>query len=140
MLAIAIYGALNIWLFYVALEPYVRRFWPQLLIGWTRLLSGRFRDPVVGRDVLVGVAAGMIAASLIASRELVPRLLGLTPPSPQVPSATILLGSHHAMALALQITRSAAINAMRLSLSLTSAVPGVRRLQRDCRRYTQCDE
>jgi serine/threonine-protein kinase len=112
MFAIAMFGALNIWLFYVALEPYVRRFWPQLLIGWTRLLSGRFRDPLVGRDVLVGVAAGMIAAFLIASRELVPRLLGLTPPSPQLPSSTILLGSRHAMALALQITRSAAINAM----------------------------
>jgi Protein kinase domain len=112
MLAISLYGALNIWLFYVALEPYVRRFWPQLLIGWTRLLSGRFRDPLVGRDVLVGVAAGTIAAFLIASRELLPRLLGLAPPSPTLPNATILLGSRHALALALQITRSAAINAM----------------------------
>ena len=31
---------MTVWLFYVALEPYVRRFWPQLLIGWTRALSG----------------------------------------------------------------------------------------------------
>jgi hypothetical protein len=62
--------------------------------------------------VLVGAAAGTIAAFLTGSRELVPRLLGLAPASPQLPSAVILLGSRHAMALALQITRSAAINAM----------------------------
>src|SRR5262249_25693108 len=67
--AATVYVALNVWLFYIALEPYVRRFWPQLLIGWTRALSGHLRDPLVGRDVLVGVAAGTIGALLIASRE-----------------------------------------------------------------------
>ncbi len=53
------------WLFYVALEPYVRRIWPQTLVSWTRLLRGRLRDPMVGRDILVGgVAAGLIAGVL----------------------------------------------------------------------------
>ena len=49
-------AAAVLWLFYMALEPYVRRRWPQALIGWSRLLAGRFRDPVVGRDVLIGLA------------------------------------------------------------------------------------
>jgi serine/threonine-protein kinase len=60
---------------YLALEPDLRRRWPWRLTGWVRLLSGRFRDPLVGRDLLVGVACqllillvysagGMIAASL----------------------------------------------------------------------------
>ena len=43
---------------YLAVEPYFRRRWPKLLIGWTRLVSGRVRDPMVGRDVLVGAVAG----------------------------------------------------------------------------------
>ena len=45
------------WAIYLALEPFVRRHWPQTLVSWTTLLSGRVRDPVVGRDVLFGVGA-----------------------------------------------------------------------------------
>ena len=40
---------------YLAVEPFVRRRWPDALISWNRVLAGQFRDPVVGRDVLVGV-------------------------------------------------------------------------------------
>jgi hypothetical protein len=47
-----------LWVLYIALEPFVRRRWPHLLISWTRLLSGQWRDPVVGRDVLIGLGAG----------------------------------------------------------------------------------
>ena len=62
LLGFALINATLIWLLYMAFEPYVRRFWPTLLIGWTRLLSGQVRDPLVGRDILVGAAAGTIAA------------------------------------------------------------------------------
>jgi serine/threonine-protein kinase len=48
------------WFAYVALEPYMRRRLPHVLISWTRLLSGRVRDPLVGRDVLVGVVIGVL--------------------------------------------------------------------------------
>jgi Protein kinase domain len=47
-----------IWVLYLALEPYVRRNWPQTIISWTRFISGRFRDPLVGRDLLFGVLLG----------------------------------------------------------------------------------
>src|SRR5439155_1266433 len=77
IVSVAMYVAINVWLFYVALEPYVRRFWPQLLIGWTRALSGGLRDPLVGRDILAGVAAGTVGAVLIASRVLIPPEFGL---------------------------------------------------------------
>jgi serine/threonine protein kinase len=50
-------GAL--WVLYIALEPYVRRNWPQTIISWTRLMSGHFRDPLVGRDLVFGVGVGM---------------------------------------------------------------------------------
>jgi hypothetical protein len=49
----------TIWLLYLALEPYVRRRWPQTLIAWSRLLEGRFGDPLVGRDVLIGLTSAM---------------------------------------------------------------------------------
>jgi len=44
-----------VWLLYIALEPHIRRIWPGIMIGWSRLLAGSVRDPGVGRDVLVGV-------------------------------------------------------------------------------------
>jgi serine/threonine-protein kinase len=45
---------------YLALEPMVRRRWPDALISWTRLLGGQFRDPVVGRDLLIGTLVGLV--------------------------------------------------------------------------------
>jgi serine/threonine-protein kinase len=54
-----------VWLAYMALEPYVRRRWPDLLISWTRLLSGRFQDPLVGRDVLIGLFFGGLCAIVL---------------------------------------------------------------------------
>jgi serine/threonine-protein kinase len=53
-----------VWTLYIAIEPFVRRRWPQMLISWTRLLSGEWRDPVVGRDVLIGCLAGVTQWSL----------------------------------------------------------------------------
>jgi hypothetical protein len=47
------------WLLYIALEPYVRRNWPQTIISWTRLVSGKVRDPLVGRDIVSGVLLGL---------------------------------------------------------------------------------
>jgi serine/threonine-protein kinase len=53
------YAALAVWSFYMAIEPAVRRRWPHTLISWNRLLAGRFRDPLVARDVLAGVLLGL---------------------------------------------------------------------------------
>ncbi len=46
------------WLAYIGLEPLVRRIWPQSAISWSRMLTGRLRDPLLGRDILAGVFAG----------------------------------------------------------------------------------
>ena len=46
----------------MALEPYVRRRWPDVLISWTRLLSGKVWDPLIGRDVLTGALLGTVGA------------------------------------------------------------------------------
>jgi hypothetical protein len=52
-----------VFLFYLALEPCVRRRWPQALVPWTRLLAGKINDPLVGRDLLVGAVFGAAAGS-----------------------------------------------------------------------------
>ena len=49
-----------IWIAYIAIEPYFRRKWPQILISWNRLLSGDWKDPLVARDVLIGAAIGAL--------------------------------------------------------------------------------
>ncbi len=69
--------AMQMWFAYVALEPYVRRLWPRVLVSWTRLLSGRFRDPLVGRDLLVGVALGATVVALTTSVFAMGSRLGL---------------------------------------------------------------
>ncbi|HYB54170.1 MAG TPA: serine/threonine-protein kinase [Thermoanaerobaculia bacterium] len=61
-----------VWLTYMALEPFVRRRWPDLLISWTRLLSGRFRDPLVGRDALIGVLFGCLHAAVYLAQNALP--------------------------------------------------------------------
>jgi serine/threonine-protein kinase len=56
LLAHGLLHALLVGVLYVGLEPYVRRLWPETLVSWSRLLLGRLRDPLVGRDVLLGMA------------------------------------------------------------------------------------
>jgi serine/threonine-protein kinase len=63
-LGTACVSAAVMWVLYMALEPYVRRRWPETLISWTRLLSGRLRDPLVSGHVLAGLALGVVLAVL----------------------------------------------------------------------------
>ena len=62
-----LFCAMLVWCFYIALEPYVRQLWPQSIISWSRLLIGRPRDPLVGRDLVIGV---MIGVGIILSQQL----------------------------------------------------------------------
>jgi len=47
-----------------------------MLVGWTRFVGGRFRDPLVGRDVLIGVTCGAALALLNLATTVVPVKLG----------------------------------------------------------------
>ncbi len=64
------------WLIYIALEPYARRKWPRLMISWNRLLAGEFRDPMVGRDILIGGLFGFGHTLSIYCSFVLPQLLG----------------------------------------------------------------
>jgi hypothetical protein len=59
-----------IWILYIAIEPFVRRRWPQILVSWTRLLSGDWRDPRVARDVLAGCALGVLINCILRFADL----------------------------------------------------------------------
>jgi serine/threonine protein kinase len=72
-----------LWLLYIALEPSVRRHWPATLVSWSRLLAGGFRDPLVGRDVLVGCLLGACASLLGRLGWFVPSWPGGLSPQPQ---------------------------------------------------------
>ena len=47
-----------LFLVYLALEPAVRARWPHSIVTWNRVLAGRWRDPQVASDVLLGAAVG----------------------------------------------------------------------------------
>jgi hypothetical protein len=69
---------LGFWILYLALEPFARRRWPQMLITWTRAFSGRWRDPLVACDVLLGAAVGTAAGLILGpGRVLLPIWLGI---------------------------------------------------------------
>jgi len=54
-LCIAAFMTGVLWVGYLSVEPYARRYWPDALISWTRLQTGRLRDSLVASHVLAGV-------------------------------------------------------------------------------------
>jgi hypothetical protein len=64
--------ALQWWVLYMALEPYIRRTYPEALISWSRLVAGNFRNALVGRDVLCGVAFGALASAIAQFANALP--------------------------------------------------------------------
>ncbi len=68
-----------VWVLYLAVEPYVRRHWPQTIVSWSRLSGGRVRDPLVGRDVLFGTGLGVFWCTLFLIDSFVLRTLGAAP-------------------------------------------------------------
>jgi tRNA A-37 threonylcarbamoyl transferase component Bud32 len=60
----ALYWAALAGVMYLAFEPYLRKSAPERIISWTRLLSGDWRDPLIGRDVLIGAVVAMLVNAL----------------------------------------------------------------------------
>jgi serine/threonine-protein kinase len=73
-------AAVLVWVLYVALEPTVRSLWPRQAASWVRLLYGRFRDALLGRDLLVGILFGLAAVLWAQLYVAVPGWLGFQPP------------------------------------------------------------
>jgi predicted Ser/Thr protein kinase len=80
------------YLVYLGLEPFVRRSWPKMLVSWSRLLTGRIRDPLVGRDLVIGAACGAGLVVLHVASILLPMRFGLPEPIPQQLDVNLLTG------------------------------------------------
>jgi predicted Ser/Thr protein kinase len=82
------------WIFYMAIEPWVRRQWPKSIVSWSRLLAGGWRDPVVGRDILLGVALGVVWILVFQIRYIPMMHMGA---SPGIGSTDALMGGRVAL-------------------------------------------
>jgi len=107
-----LFQAALMWLTYLGLEPYIRRFSPDSLIGWTRLISGRWRDPEVGRDILIGISAGLAMTMLYAVHNLIPPLFGGAEPMPISFDPTILMGTRYVLSHIVSLLSNALTNSM----------------------------
>jgi len=106
-LSMGFFFAALIWMLYIAIEPYVRRRWPDTLISWTRMLAGQFRDPVVGRDLLVGIFAGVSFSVFGHFQSMFEIALHKAPARPQGFSSLTLEGLRGSLAtLVYQATQS----------------------------------
>jgi Protein kinase domain len=102
-LSVATFLGFYLWLLYIALEPFLRRSWPHRIISWSRLLRGEFRDPLVGRHILIGSACGALVVALTTLSPAVMRWLGIPFDLLSNPGAS-LLGSHFFVRFSAQLT------------------------------------
>ncbi|MEM7356992.1 MAG: serine/threonine-protein kinase, partial [Acidobacteriota bacterium] len=90
----ALFDAAVFWLFYIALEPFVRSRWPKSLVSWNRLLAGRLNDPLVGRHLLYGAALGVGIGLMHQLGAILPMLVGKAQAMPRAIDFDTLLGTH----------------------------------------------
>jgi len=114
--AVQLTNAVILWLIYMALEPYVRKYSADILMSWSRLLSGRVRDPRVGRDILVGILAGLTIALITIVVALVPAKLGYPPPAPRNMNLELIMSTRRAVSALLRMPTNAVLNAMLTTL------------------------
>jgi len=111
------------WSFYLALEPFFRRLWPETMVSWVRLLDGRLRDPLVGRDVLLGLLAGPVLVMLNRLTVVGPTWIGLPPVRPDlIPGPPfemlVLAGPRGAIGLIFAVMGDSLVLAMALAVLL----------------------
>jgi hypothetical protein len=99
--------ALGFWSMYLAFEPYVRRRWPHAIISWTRLVSGRLVDPLVGSHILIGTALGGVALVIVVIVFSAAGAYG-----PRLPSSWMMSGTLGAFAQVLARVHDAVLDGL----------------------------
>lgn len=117
----AVFRSFFLWLLYIALEPFVRRRWPRRIISWSRLLRGDFRDPLVGRDILIGATAGSL---IMLSGQVAEPILFWLGRSFEIVSnpGSEILGSHFTGRFTAQLTAGLFLSLITLFLLLLFVV------------------
>jgi hypothetical protein len=126
--SLALFSAGMIWLLYLALEPAARRLWPNLLIAWSRLVTGRLRDPMLGRDLLIGLLAGLLCYIIIRGQHYLRTLAGQPPPDLDSVRLEPLLGLRYALSAILTQFDDAVLTALVLLMLLLGARIALRRV------------
>jgi serine/threonine-protein kinase len=120
-LSIAVFTGFYLWLLYIALEPFLRRRWPHRIISWSRLLRGELRDPLVGRDILIGAACGGLITLLLMSKPALSRLLRM--PFELIDSpGTTRVGAHFFERLTSQMTAALFLSLIMFFLLLLAVI------------------
>ncbi len=104
----ALYVAGFMWILYLAVEPYVRRRWPEMLISWTRVVSGNLHDSRVGRDIMLGALGGAAMALIQNGLNALPAWFHVAQILPIAPSQ-LALGGPASMLAALGVQSSMAV-------------------------------
>jgi len=113
-----------VWLVYLALEPAVRARWPHSIVTWNRVLTGRWGDPQVWSDVLLGAAAGSMMWMVFKTLNFI--LEGRGEFNGTDVSLTGLLGTPQWMG----VHATALGNALHFGLLIFLAIFGMRRILR----------
>jgi serine/threonine protein kinase len=126
IIARSVWMAAFAWLLYMALEPYIRRVAPWAVVSWTRLISGKPADALVGRDVMLGALLAIVAAVVSHAAAFLPPLLGSPPSAPLSPNWNWLGGPREAISMVL----FALSNAVFIPMLMTIVMVGLRWLLR----------
>jgi serine/threonine-protein kinase len=124
----ALFCAGVLWVLYLALEPYVRKFWPSTVMSWSRLLAGRVVDAQVGRDVLIGVLAGIGVVLMGRIDFHIRPLFGYAALPPVVPRLDVLAGTRPTLAALGNVIFNAAFNSLWIVFGLVAVNLLVRRV------------
>jgi hypothetical protein len=111
---------------YLALEPFIRKRHPEMLISWTRLLAGRFKDPLVAGHALIGMGAG--AVFVIGISSFAERLLGQPPSIPAGRFVDAVMGTSASIVPFLNLAQQAVGIALATLMLLVGLEHLVRRL------------
>ncbi len=110
--SVALFNSAAAWMLYLALEPSVRRHSPQRIVAWSRLLAGRFKDPLVGRDVLVGLLTGAVVGLAVGVTRPLQLWIGTGTILPLGAWTQPLLGTRATVAAMLDTIPNATFGAM----------------------------
>jgi serine/threonine-protein kinase len=106
----ALFFAGTMWLVYLAVEPYIRRRAPHRIVSWSRLCSGQLRDPLVGRDILIGTLFAVAVVILVQLQTLIPTWIGKPPPQPLLFRGSSLMGASRVLATLIDVQPQALFN------------------------------
>src|SRR5208283_206866 len=111
-MAASLLAGFSAWGLYIMLEPFVRRNKPQILISWSRLLAGQCRDPLVGRDLLVGGLGGALMAFGVCLDNAIPYWFDFPVETPMNVTSTALGSSREALSALLALLLNSVVSSL----------------------------